>query len=93
MCHVCQQKNFCEIIFFVDFWNQLKKGFVQRYVSDAAPIALLDDHQPVVQITGEQQPWSVRIHIISKNPDSLMDFSTFRPTEYGSRAKKARSPE
>jgi len=48
--------------------------FIMRYLDQNALIIILGDHQPNVQITGENQPWSVPIHVISRNRDFLKLF-------------------
>jgi hypothetical protein len=50
------------------------KAYLEQYVDDDALIIILGDHQPNVQITGENRPWSVPIHVISRNPDLLEPF-------------------
>jgi hypothetical protein len=50
------------------------KAYLEQYVDDDALIILLGDHQPNVQITGENRLWSVPIHVISRNPDLLEPF-------------------
>jgi hypothetical protein len=46
--------------------------FIMRYVDENALIFVLGDHQPNVQITGKNQPWSVPVHVISRN-DALLE--------------------
>ncbi len=48
--------------------------FIIRYLDDNALIIVLGDHQPNVQITGENQPWSVPVHVISRNNELLEPF-------------------
>ena len=48
--------------------------FIMRYLTDNALIIVLGDHQPNVQITGENQPWSVPVHVISRNEALLEPF-------------------
>jgi hypothetical protein len=48
--------------------------FIRRYLDQNALIIILGDHQPNVQITGENQPWSVPIHVISRNREFLKPF-------------------
>jgi hypothetical protein len=50
------------------------RGFMTRYVNSQELIIILGDHQPNVQISGENQPWSVPIHVISRNTDFLEPF-------------------
>jgi len=49
--------------------------YFARYVSADTLIIIMGDHQPNVQLTGEGQPWSVPVHIISRNPRLLEPFS------------------
>jgi len=48
--------------------------FSMRYLDDNALIIVLGDHQPNVQITGKNQPWSVPVHVISRNNALLEPF-------------------
>jgi len=48
--------------------------FLIRYLDDNALIIILGDHQPNVQITGKNQPWSVPVHVISRNNEFLEPF-------------------
>jgi hypothetical protein len=43
------------------------------YGGDAL-IIILGDHQPNPKITGTKQPWSVPVHVISRNPDFIQPF-------------------
>ncbi len=51
------------------------KAYLEQYVDDSALVIILGDHQPNPQITGENRPWSVPIHIISRNRDLLEPFT------------------
>ena len=48
--------------------------FIMQYLEENALIIVLGDHQPNVQITGENQPWSVPVHVISRNNELLEPF-------------------
>jgi hypothetical protein len=48
--------------------------FIMRYLDHNALIIVLGDHQPNVQITGKNQPWSVPVHVISRNNEFLEPF-------------------
>jgi hypothetical protein len=48
--------------------------FIKSYLSDDSLIFILGDHQPNVQITGKDQPWSVPIHVISRDRELLEPF-------------------
>jgi hypothetical protein len=53
---------------------QVLLGFLELTVADDQVIIILGDHQPNLKITGEHQPWSVPVHIISRNPDFVRPF-------------------
>jgi hypothetical protein len=61
--------------------------FIKQYVNDNALVIILGDHQPNVQLTGENQPWSVPIHVICRETHLLEPFikrgytSGFIPTQ------------
>jgi hypothetical protein len=48
--------------------------YFAKYVNDDTLIIIMGDHQPNLQLTGEGQPWSVPVHIISQNPKLLSSF-------------------
>ncbi|MEJ2165922.1 MAG: hypothetical protein P8X90_10360 [Desulfobacterales bacterium] len=48
--------------------------FVSQFIEGGALIIILGDHQPNVQLTGENQPSSVPVHVISRNADLLKPF-------------------
>ena len=48
--------------------------FIMRYLDQNALIIILGDHQPNIQVTGENQPWSVPMHVISRNSEFLKPF-------------------
>ena len=50
------------------------KAYFEQYIDDDSLIIILGDHQPNVQITGENRPWSVPIHVISRNRNLLEPF-------------------
>jgi hypothetical protein len=49
-------------------------GFIKRYVNDNTLIIFLGDHQPNVQITGKDRPWSVPVHVVSRNRELVEPF-------------------
>jgi hypothetical protein len=49
-------------------------SYLAQYIEDDALIIILGDHQPNVQVTGENRLWSVPIHAISRNPALLVPF-------------------
>lgn len=50
------------------------KAYLEQFIDDDALIIILGDHQPASQITGNGRPWSVPIHVISRNPALLAPF-------------------
>ncbi len=48
--------------------------YLAQYVSGDTLIIILGDHQPNLQLTGPGEPWSVPVHIISRNPRLLAPF-------------------
>jgi hypothetical protein len=53
---------------------QVLVGFLQQTPADNRLIIILGDHQPTLKITGEDQLWSVPVHIISRNPRVIKPF-------------------
>jgi hypothetical protein len=51
------------------------KAFIQQFVKEETLIIIMGDHQPNVRITGESRPWSVPVHVISRNPGFLQPFA------------------
>ncbi len=51
------------------------KAYLEQYVKDDTLIIILGDHQPNPQITGKSRPWSVPVHVISRNRDFLAPFA------------------
>ena len=49
--------------------------YFTKYVNNDTLIIIMGDHQPNLQLTGEGQPWSVPVHIISRTPKLLSSFS------------------
>jgi len=49
-------------------------GFLEQRVTGDEIIIILGDHQPNLKITGENQPWSVPVHVVSRNPDFVRPF-------------------
>ena len=48
--------------------------FINKLLADDALIIVLGDHQPNVQITGDNASWSVPVHAISRNRNYLQPF-------------------
>ena len=53
---------------------QVLVGFLEDLVAGDEMIIIMGDHQPNLKITGENQPWSVPVHVISRNPDFVRPF-------------------
>ena len=49
-------------------------GFLEQMVTGNAMIIIIGDHQPNLKITGENQPWSVPVHVVSRHPDFITPF-------------------
>jgi len=43
--------------------------------ADDALVIILGDHQPPGFVSGEKQPWTVPIHVLSRDPDLLRPFA------------------
>jgi hypothetical protein len=50
-------------------------GFLATRVADGALVIILGDHQPPAFISGEKQPWTVPIYVLSKDPELLAPFA------------------
>jgi len=48
--------------------------YLAKFVSGDTLIIIMGDHQPNLQLTGTGEPWSVPVHIISRNPQLLAPF-------------------
>jgi len=48
--------------------------YLSRYVTADTLIIILGDHQPPVQLTGPGEPWSVPVHVVSRNTRLLQPF-------------------
>lgn len=48
--------------------------YLAKYVRADTLIIIMGDHQPNLQLTGPGEPWSVPVHIISRNPRLLEPF-------------------
>lgn len=65
----------------LDYEFTVLGDYFARYVSRDSLIIVLGDHQPNRQLTGEDQPWSVPVHVISQNPSLLEPFARRGYTE------------
>jgi hypothetical protein len=53
----------------------LLKDFIHRFLDGSELVIIVGDHQPCVELIGDDQPWSVPIHVISSNPDVIREFT------------------
>lgn len=76
-------------------WSDLSGSYVEAldytlrilgdFIVDSLPrnalVVVVGDHQPPALLTGENQPWTVPIHLLSRNPARLAPFRTegYRP--------------
>jgi hypothetical protein len=58
----------------LDYDFTILGGYLARYVTADALIIIIGDHQPNLQLTDVGEPWSVPVHIISRNPHLLDPF-------------------
>lgn len=58
----------------LDYDFTILGDYLAQYVSADTLIIIIGDHQPPVQLTGGGEPWSVPIHIISRNSRLLNPF-------------------
>lgn len=55
--------------------QKVLKAFILQFIADDTLIIIMGDHQPNAQITGKNRPWSVPVHVISRNHHFLQFFS------------------
>jgi hypothetical protein len=53
----------------------LLKEFIRRFLDGTELVIIVGDHQPCVELTGDDQPWSVPVHVVSGNPDFIREFT------------------
>jgi hypothetical protein len=58
----------------LDYDFQVLGEYLSRYLPDNSLVVILGDHQPNRQLTDQDEPWSVPIHVISRNPRLLAPF-------------------
>ncbi len=58
----------------LDYEFTMLGDYFAKYVSADTLIIIMGDHQPNLQLTGPGEPWSVPVHIISRNPRLLDPF-------------------
>ncbi len=50
------------------------KDFMRRFIDGSGLVIVVGDHQPCVELIGEDQPWSVPVHVISAEPGFIQEF-------------------
>ena len=68
------------------------KEFIRRFLDGPELVIIVGDHQPAVELIGEDQPWSVPVHVISRNPDVIAEFSRRGYTPVWRRVSRCRTP-
>lgn len=58
----------------LDYEFETLGNYLAQYVKRDTLIIILGDHQPNMQLTGPGEPWSVPVHVISRNARLLMPF-------------------
>jgi hypothetical protein len=58
----------------LDYEFVILGDYFARYVKDDTLIIIMGDHQPNLHLTGDGHPWSVPVHIISRNSQLLSPF-------------------
>ncbi len=53
---------------------QVLETFMHQYVPGKTLVIIMGDHQPNVQISGPHRPWSVPVHVASRDPALLEPF-------------------
>jgi hypothetical protein len=49
--------------------------FIRRFLDGPQLVIIVGDHQPAVELTGENQPWSVPVHVVSRKADFIREFT------------------
>lgn len=49
--------------------------FIRRFLDGTQLVIILGDHQPAVELIGADQPWSVPVHVVSRNADFIREFT------------------
>ena len=58
----------------LDYEFEILGDYLAKYIDTDTLIIIIGDHQPNLQITGAGEPWSVPVHVISRNPRLLEPF-------------------
>ncbi|MGE5255927.1 MAG: hypothetical protein ACM3KE_04610 [Hyphomicrobiales bacterium] len=51
------------------------KEFIRRFLDGSQLVIIVGDHQPAVELVGEDQPWSVPVHVVSRNAAFIREFT------------------
>jgi hypothetical protein len=51
------------------------KEFIRRFMDGPQLVIIVGDHQPAVELVGEDQPWSVPVHVVSRNAAFIREFT------------------
>jgi len=58
----------------LDYEFAIIGDYLSRYIAMDTLIIVMGDHQPNLQLTDPDEPWSVPVHVISRNPRLLDPF-------------------
>jgi hypothetical protein len=58
----------------LDYEFTILGDYLAKFVDTDTLIIIMGDHQPNLQLTGKGEPWSVPVHVISRNPRLLEPF-------------------
>ncbi len=53
----------------------LLKDFILRFLEREELVVIVGDHQPCVELVGADQPWSVPVHVVSRNAGLVREFT------------------
>jgi hypothetical protein len=53
----------------------LLKEFIRRFLNGTELVIIVGDHQPCGELIGDDQPWSVPVHVISGNRNFIREFT------------------
>lgn len=53
----------------------LLKDFILRFLEGDELVVIVGDHQPCVELAGADQPWSVPVHVVSRNAGVIREFT------------------
>lgn len=58
----------------IEYDLRLLEQYLTKFIADESLIIILGDHQPFSGITGQNEPWSVPIHLLSRRGEFLEPF-------------------